>query len=73
MLNQEAKKKLLGNNIAKYRKQKGLSQNQLAELVNVSREHIAKIETAKKNSSLHLLFKISDALNIPEYKFFIFQ
>lgn len=73
MLNQEAKKKLLGNNIAKYRKQKGLSQNQLAELVNVSREHIAKIETAKKNSSLNLLFKISNVLNIPEYKFFIFQ
>ena len=42
MLNTEAKRKLLGTNIAKYRKQKNLSQNQLAELVDVSREHIAK-------------------------------
>ena len=43
MLNKEAKKKLLGSNIAKYRKQKNLSQNQLAEMVDVSREHIAKV------------------------------
>ena len=73
MLNTEAKRKLLGTNIAKYRKQKNLSQNQLAELVDVSREHIAKVETAKRNMSMNLLFNISSALNIPEYKFFIFK
>ena len=73
MLNTEAKRKLLGSNIAKYRKQKNLSQNQLAELVNVSREHIAKVETARRNMSMDLLFNISSALNIPEYKFFIFK
>ncbi len=73
MLNKNAKKKLLGTNIAKYRKQKNLSQNQLAELVDVSREHIAKVETARRNMSMDLLFNISSALNIPEYKFFIFK
>ncbi len=73
MLNKEAKKKLLGSNIAKYRKQKNLSQNQLAELVDVSREHIAKVETARRNMSMDLLFNISSALVIPEYKFFIFK
>ena len=73
MLNTEAKRKLLGTNIAKYRKQKRLSQNQLAELVDVSREHIAKVETARRNMSMNLLFNISSALNIPEYKFFIFE
>ncbi len=73
MLNNEIKRKLLGNNIALFRKQKNLSQNQLAELVDVSREHIAKIETARRNMSMDLLFKISFALDTPEYKFFIFK
>ena len=73
MLNKNAKKKLLGTNIAKYRKQKNLSQNQLAELVDVSREHIAKVETARRNMSMDLLFNISSVLDIPEYKFFIFK
>ncbi len=73
MLNTEAKRKLLGNNIANYRKEKQLSQNELAELVDVSREHIAKVETAKRNMSMNLLFNISSALNVPEYKFFIFE
>ena len=73
MLNIEAKRKLLGTNIAKYRKQKNLSQNQLAELVNVSREHIAKVETARRCISMNLLFNISSVLDITEYKFFIFK
>ena len=73
MLNKNAKKKLLGSNIAKYRKQNNFTQNQLADLVNVSREHIAKVETARRNMSMNLLFNISSALNIPEYKFFIFE
>ena len=73
MLNKNAKKKLLGSNIAKYRKQNNLTQNQLADLVDVSREHIAKVETARRNMSMNLLFNISSALNIPEYKFFIFE
>ena len=73
MFNHEEKRKLLGKNIAKYRKQRNLSQNQLAESVDVSREHIAKIETAKRNMSMDLLFNISSAIDIPEYKFFIFE
>ncbi len=50
-----------------------ISQNQLAELVDVSREHIAKVETARRNLSMNLLFNISSALDVPEYKFFIFK
>ena len=73
MLNTEAKRKLIGNNIAKYRKLKNLSQNNLAELVNVSREHIAKVETARRNMSMNLLFNLSSALDVPEYKFLIFE
>ncbi len=73
MFNIVEKRKLIGINIAKFRKQKMISQNQLAELVDVSREHIAKVETARRNLSMNLLFNISSALDVPEYKFFIFE
>ena len=47
MLEQQREKyKFLGLNIAYYRKEKGLSQSQLAELVNISRTHMSRIETA---------------------------
>ena len=56
--------KLLGINIKKYRDQKALSQNQLAELVGVTREYIADIEKGHKRVSLKKLFAIADALEI---------
>ncbi len=73
MLNNDGKRKLLAYNIAKYRKLKGLSQNQLAEMVNKSREHIAKIETAKRNLSIDLLFTISSVLKVKEVELFDFN
>ena len=69
MFNIVEKRKLIGINIAKFRKQKMISQNQLAKLVNVSRGHIAKVETARRNMSMNLLFNISSVLDIPVYKF----
>ena len=73
MLNENAKSKLFGYNLSIYRKLKGLSQEQLAELVEKSRDHIAKVETGKRNVSMPLLYKISDVLSVPEYEFFIFK
>ncbi len=55
----------LGKNIKKYRKAKKLSQNQLAELIDLSREHLACIETGKEFISLRKLFLIADVLNVP--------
>ena len=48
MLNNDGKRKLLAYNIAKYRKLKGLSQNQLAEMVNKSRKLLEKQKRGKK-------------------------
>ena len=62
----------LGRAIFKKRKEKGLSQNQLAEKLDISREHLAKIETAKRCVSLGLLIDISAALEIPVKDFFDF-
>lgn len=58
----------LGQNIKKYREQKKLSQNRLAELVNLSREHIGSVETGKDFLSLRKLFEIADVLEIEPYK-----
>lgn len=60
----------LGRNIYSFQKQKGLSQNQLAEIIGISREHLAKIETAKRRVSLGLLIDISEALDTPVRDFF---
>ncbi|MDO5438339.1 MAG: helix-turn-helix transcriptional regulator [bacterium] len=56
--------KLLGENIAKYRKTAGLSQEKLAEAVDLSREYIVRVERGQKNISLKKLFMITDALKV---------
>ena len=59
--------RIIGQNIAYYRKLRGLTQLQLAELVNVSRTHISNIEAPNMPTSISLekLFDIADVLNIP--------
>ena len=63
----------LGLNIAYYRKQKDLSQIQLAELANVSRTHTSRIETADCAVSLDVVFDICDALCVKSSKLFDFR
>lgn len=54
----------LGRNIAKYRQAKKLSQEKLAELVDLSREYITRVEKGQKNISLKKLFAIADTLEV---------
>ena len=72
MTNGATKLVFLGKNIKKARKSNGLSQNALAEKLDISREHLAKIETAKRTVSLGLLFKICETLEISEQSLFKF-
>lgn len=51
-------------------KKNGYSQNQLAEKLNISREHLAKIETAKSCISLGLLIDMFEVLEVPIKDFF---
>ncbi len=62
----EEKYTQLGLNIAYYRKKKKMTQEQLAELIEVSRTHISNIEATKmdKSLSLDVLFDIADALEV---------
>ena len=70
---QQKKYKHLGLNIAYYRKERGLSQMQLAELAGISRTHMSRIETADCAVSLDVVFDICDVLNVKPSKMFDFR
>ena len=59
--------KIIGLNIAYYRKLKGLSQMQLAEKANISRTHLSNIVAPNMPTSISLetLFDIAEILNVP--------
>ena len=59
--------KIIGLNIAYYRKLKGLSQMQLAEKANISRTHLSNIEAPNMPTSISLetLFDIAEILDVP--------
>ncbi len=56
--------KRFGKRIAKLRKEKELTQQQLAEKVNMSVVAIAYIETGKRWVRLSTLYKIANALDV---------
>lgn len=61
----------IGLNILYYRKERGLTQQQLADLISYSKNHIQQIETANAVPSVRALIDIADALGIPLEKLFI--
>ena len=76
MTNQATKFIALGENIKKARKRRNEDVQihyELADLLNISREHLAKIETAKRGISLNLLFQMADILEVPEKDLFDFE
>ena len=66
-------KKLLGERIREFRKEKGFTQEQLAELVGVEPRHISRIEGGYNSPSIERLAKISEALDVPIKDFFDFM
>lgn len=56
----------IGYNIQYFRKHKGLTQEQLAEMVDISRQHLGAIEAPNivRTVSLDLLFRIADVLEV---------
>ena len=55
---------IFGTNVQKYRKERQLSQEKLAELAGLHRTYIGMIERAEKNITLCNIEKIAKALNI---------
>ena len=56
--------KLIGKRIKEVRKQRSLTQADLADLTGMSNSYISYIETAKKQASLESLVQISNALGV---------
>ena len=65
----------IGYNISYYRKHKKLTQEQLAEKIGISRQHLGAIEAPNvlRQLSLDLLFAIAEALEIEPYKLLLFR
>ena len=54
-----------GERIKKIRLEKGITQKQLAELLNTSQQNLAQYESGKRNPKIETLQKIADALDMP--------
>ena len=65
--------KVIGKNIAYYRKRSNRTQSELAECCGVSDQHIYFIESGLRSPSMELLIKISEVCDIPEYKLMCYQ
>ena len=64
-MNREDALKLLGQRVAKLRLDRGMTQEQLAERMGVSRNHIADIELGARNTGIWSILLIARALNVP--------
>ena len=57
--------KSIGGNIARIRKNKKLSQEDLSGLADIDRSYLSEIENGHKNFSMMTLLKIAHALKVP--------
>ena len=62
-----------GLNIAYYRKDRGFTQMQLAELLDIDRSHMSAIELATVGVSLDVIFKLCNILNLSPKDLFDFR
>lgn len=60
-------------NLKTCRVRRGLTQGELAELVGVRRETIARLEKAQYNPSLKLAVDVSRAVGAPIEELFVFE
>ena len=61
------------NNLEKIRKDKGLSQEKLADILEVSRQTIWSLENGKYNPSIILAFKIAKFFETSIENIFIYE
>ncbi len=55
---------LFGRNVQRLRKERGISQEKLAEIAGIHRTYVGMIERAEKNITIRNMKKIADALNV---------
>lgn len=62
--------KMLGECVASLRRERNLTQEQLAERAGVSRNHIADIELGARNTGAWSLILVARALDVPPSELF---
>lgn len=55
----------IGQRIQKYRSDRKLTQDQVAELAGISQKHLSRIEQGYHNPRFDMIIQIANALNIP--------
>lgn len=66
-------KKLLGKKIKQIRKNKNLTQEKLAELINIEIPSLSNIETGKYAPSVETLQKLSEVLEVEPWELYYFN
>ena len=61
------------NNLKDLRQKEGISQDDLASILKVSRQTINSIETGKFDPSLKLVMKMTKHFNVPLEQIFIYE
>ena len=69
----ETLKKCFGSRIKEIRESRNISQEALAELVNMESRHISRIETGKSFTTLENIAKIASALKTDISELFLFE
>jgi transcriptional regulator with XRE-family HTH domain len=64
VITQEDLRPVLASNITRLRRQRGLTQEQLAQRIGVSRVMLNRIEAEKSSPGAELLFSLADALGV---------
>jgi transcriptional regulator with XRE-family HTH domain len=62
---------IFADNMREYRRKSGLTQEKLAEMVNVSTHHIGMIELTRNFPTFDLIERIAKALDIEIYELFV--
>ena len=67
------KEEALKNRVEELRKERGINQEQLAEVLEVSRQTIGSLENGRYNPSILLAFRISRYFGLPIEDIFIYE
>jgi transcriptional regulator with XRE-family HTH domain len=57
-------RKLVGRNAARIRKEKGLTQEELAERSGLSQQYLSGLEQGRRNPTIVTLYEIANALGV---------
>lgn len=60
--------KVISLNIRTYRKYKNMTQKELANRLNTTRQYISELERCKKNISIDMLENVAKKLDVEPYK-----